>query len=175
MKKIFLILTLISLLLLAGCGPKCPQCPESSSYSECNDQAMKTRTNYKCSEATNFQCKSYTEEKQCATEIKLTGNIDGIIKPSLEEKVKGVIKLEIKNVPEDTVLVAYYLEGGDLSPIGIERMPYFATNQGDVWTGMLDTNEYKNGLYQIGVIANNEETLEGNPHAYAFGQILISN
>ncbi len=81
----------------------------------------------------------------------------------------------MKNLPEDTALVAYYLEGGDLPPVGLERMPYFASNQGDVWTGMIDTMKYENGLYQIAVVTNNKEELEGDPKAYAFGQILISN
>jgi len=52
---------------------------------------------------------------------------------------------------------------------------YVATNQGDVWTGMIDTSEYDNGLYTLGVVSNNKEELEGNPQAYAKGQILISN
>jgi hypothetical protein len=178
MKKISMLILIAGLLLLSGCinpGPSCPSCPEPSSYSECNDQAIKTRTNYRCSEATDFQCESYIEEKQCVTEITLTGNIDGTVKPSIEEKVKGIIKIEVRNVPDDTVLIAYFLEGGDLSPIGLERMPYFASNQGDVWTGMIDTNKYKNGLYEIGVVSNNKEELEGNPQAYAQGQIIISN
>lgn len=181
MKKLFIFVLMIVLmagaLLLSGfiSEPKCPECSEPGSYSECDDQAVKTRTNYQCSETTNFECESYIEEKPCATEIKLTGNFDGTVKPSIEEKVKGIIRIEVKNVPEDTVLVAYYLEGGDLSPIGNERMPYFAADQGDVWTGMIDTNEYKNGLYELGVVSNNKEELEGPPQAYAKGQILISN
>jgi hypothetical protein len=176
MKKISVIVLMVGVLLLSGCaGPQCPECPEPSSYSECNDQAVKTRTNYRCSEATDFQCESYIEEKQCATEIKLTGTFDGTIKPSIEEKVKGIIKLEVRNVPDDTVLVAYYLEGGDLPPVGSGRMPSFASDQGDVWTGLIDTTKYKNGLYEIGVVSNNKEELEGNPQAYAQGQLLISN
>lgn len=161
--------------LLSNSEPKCPDCPEPGSFSECNESGIKTRINYRCDETTNYECESYIEEVQCATEIKLSGSIEGIIKPSIEEKVKGIIKIELTSVPDDTVLVAYYLEGGNLPPIGIERMPLFATNQGDVWTGMIDTNEYENGLYQLGVVSNNKEELEGDPQAYAKGQILISN
>lgn len=173
-----IIIFLAILVLVSGCTgitSKCPECPGSSSYSECDDQAIKTRTNYRCDETTNFECESFKEEKQCSTEITLTGNIEATIKPSIEQKVKGIIKFEIKNVPEDTVLVAYYLAGGDLAPIGLERMPLFASNQGDVWTGMIDTNDYENGLFEVMVIANNEESLEGNPQYYARGQILVSN
>lgn len=132
MKKIYLIFLflLAFAFLLTGCAPKCPECPTVGSYSECNDQAIKTRTNYRCSESTNFECESYTEEVQCRTEIKLEGNLDATIKPSIEEKVKGIIKIEIKGASDDTTIVAYYLEGGDLPPIGSERGPSTASEQG---------------------------------------------
>jgi hypothetical protein len=179
-KSIVFPIALVFVLLVSGCvqtgssGPQCPECSNPSSYSECNDQAIKTRTNYRCSEATDFQCESYTEERQCATEIALSGNIDATVSPSIEEKVKGIIRFEISNVPGDTEVVAYYLAGGNLPDISGDRMPLFATNQGDVWTGMLDTEGYENGLYQVMVIASNSG-LEGNPQFYAQGQLLISN
>ncbi|MBD3204510.1 hypothetical protein GF327_09545 [Candidatus Woesearchaeota archaeon] len=174
MKKIFLFLMLIIMIFILGCGPKCPECPAIGSYSECNDKAVKTRTNYKCSEATNFECESYIEEIQCSTKIKLTGNMDAIISPTIEEKVKGIIKLEIRNFPVDTKIVGYYLSGGNLPPIE-ERGPLMATNQGNTWVGMIDTNEYGNGLYQVGVVAFTKEEFEGDPQGYAQGQILIIN
>lgn len=178
MKKTGLIFLaiLVCAFLIIGCGPKCPECPVVGSYSECNDQAIKTRTNYRCNEVTNFECESYIEEAQCRTEIKLEGNLDATIKPSIEEKVKGVIKIEIKGVPDDTTIVAYYLEGGDLPPIGLERGPLIASNQGGVWTSMIDTSQYKNGLYTIGVISNNQELKKDTPPtAYARGQVVINN
>jgi hypothetical protein len=164
--------------LISGCiggTPTCPECPTPSTYSECNDQAVKTRTDYRCNEATNFQCESYTQETQCETEITLTGNIDATVIPSIEEKVQGVIKIEVKNVPADAKIVAYFIDNGELPPIGLERMPLFATKKDDIWTGMIDTNDYENGLYEMMVLGNIEETLEGNPDYYARGQILISN
>ncbi|MFC1722740.1 hypothetical protein ACFL0V_01245 [Nanoarchaeota archaeon] len=173
MKGLFILILMVGI-LLSGCGPKCPECPDSSSYSACDDQAMKTRTNYKCSESTEFQCESFQEEKQCATEIKLSGHFSGTVSSSVEEKVKGVIKIEV-NPPADTKIVAYFLEGGDLEPIGQGRMPFFATDQGDVWTGMIDTAEYENGLYTLGVVSNDKEEMEGPPKAFASGQILIDN
>jgi len=176
MKKLYLIFLTCAILII-GCGPKCPECPEVGSYSECSDQAMKTRTNYRCSETTNFECKSYTEEAQCAREIKLEGTLDTIVKPSIEEKVKGIIKIEIRGVPEDTVNVAYWLTGGDLPPIGPGRGPSLATEQDGVWTAMIDTAKYKNGLYTINTLSTNQEVMEGDtpPTAYAQGQIVITN
>ena len=173
----FLIISVILIGIFSGCigGSKCPECPVPSTYSECNDQAIKTRTNYRCSEATNFECESFTQEMQCETEITLTGNVDGTVKPSIDEKVKGVIKIEVKNFPSDVKVVAFYIEGGKLPPIGAERGPLFATKKGDVWNGLLDTGEYENGLYEIMVGGFIEEKLEGSPDYYARGQILISN
>jgi len=177
-KKLIIFGIAVLLVLISGCTddtPECPECPKPSTYSECNDQAIKTRTNYQCSEATTFQCESFTEEKHCETEITLTGNIDATVTPSIEEKVKGIIKIEVSNVPADTKLVAYFIQNDNLPPVGLERMPLFATNKGDVWTGMLATTEYENGLYEIMVLTNNQEALEGDPKAYARGQIVISN
>ncbi len=175
-KSVAFPVALVFLLLFSGCVQNiCPECPEPSSYSECNDQAIKTRTNYRCNEATDFECESYTEETQCATEITLSGNIDATVKPSIEEKVQGIIRIEVKNVPDDTKIVAYYLEGGGLPPLGSERSPLFATKKDDIWSGMLDTAEYENGLYEMVVGGSTVEELKGRPQYYARGQILISN
>ena len=177
MKKILFFLVLMIMIFLVGCGSKCPECPAVGSYSECDEQAMKTRTNYRCSEATNFECESYTEEAQCRTELNLEGTLDTTIKPTIEEKVKGIIKIEAKNAPEDSVYVAYWLEGGDLPPIGPGRGPSLATEQGGIWTAMIDTADYKNGLYTINVLSSNKELDENDdspPTAYAHGQIVIN-
>jgi hypothetical protein len=172
------VLSLIFILaLISGCtGPSCPECPLPTTYSECNDQAIKTRTNYRCSEATNFECESYTQEMQCETEIVLTGNMDAVITPSIDEKVKGIIKIETKNAPADIKLVAYFIDGGNLPPVAPGgRAPEFGTQKGDEWTGMLDTSEYDNGVYDVMVGAMKTETMEGDPAYYARGQIVISN
>lgn len=178
MKKGLLILLVLSLTLL-GCGPSCPKCPEPSSYSTCNEQAMKTRTNYKCSEATNFQCETFTEEAQCNTEIKLKGyNLDAVIKPSIEERVKGIVKIEATKVNDDTKMVFFAITGHDIPPleqtgpnIGVD------TDGSNGWSIMLDTTKYKNGLYDILVGSSPKESMEEGqgPAAYAQGQIVISN
>jgi len=72
-KPIFIVLVLVLVILVSGCtsndGSQCPQCPSPGSYSECDDQGIMTRTNYRCSEATGYQCESYAEEKTCTTGI----------------------------------------------------------------------------------------------------------
>lgn len=180
MKKIFfLIMLLVSVLAVSSCSPKCPStCGEPGSYSACDDNAVKTRSNYRCSEATEYQCESYVEEKQCAKEIKMSpavGDLSGFVKPSIDNKVKGTVTIEISTFPEDTKIVAYYLEGGDLEPIGQGRMPGFASKQGDVWIGMIDTTEYENGAYQLAVVSNNQEAMEGNPKAMTTAWLDIEN
>ncbi len=46
---------------------KCPSCPEPGEWSECVNET-KTRTNYKCSEETDFKCVSYIEITECEVE-----------------------------------------------------------------------------------------------------------
>jgi len=46
---------------------KCPSCPPPGEWSDCVN-GTRTRTNYKCSEETNFQCVAYEEVAPCKTE-----------------------------------------------------------------------------------------------------------
>src|SRR3989338_2116561 len=96
------ILGIIAIIFIGGCvqqGPKCPQCPDPNSWSKCNDQAIKTRTNYKCSAETNYACQSYEETANCKTEMILKGNkgLDVMVSPTLDETVvnNGVYNLGI--------------------------------------------------------------------------------
>tara|TARA_Y100000310_G_C20667689_1_gene808507 strand:- start:205 stop:471 length:267 start_codon:yes stop_codon:yes gene_type:complete len=75
----------------------------------------------------------------------------------------------------DAESIGYYLEGGNLPPLGAERPPSFATDQGDVWTGLIDTTEYENGLYDIAIITWDEKNPDGPPTALSQSKILISN
>ena len=48
---------IVPVLLISGCtqaGPQCPTCSNPGTWSECDANAMKTRTNYKCSEDTDY-------------------------------------------------------------------------------------------------------------------------
>jgi len=180
---ILIIAVILLVLISSGCIggeqtrlPTCSDCPTPSTYSDCTGEAVKIRTNYRCSAETSYACESYTEEKQCKTEIALTGNMGATVSPSIEEKVKGVIKIETKTVPEGTNVVAYYLAGNNLPPIEGSQRISWATNQGDVWTGFIDTTGYENGLYDIAVLTtSNEAWGDGSPEGYAMGKILISN
>ncbi|UCD02744.1 MAG: hypothetical protein JSV63_03075, partial [Candidatus Aenigmatarchaeota archaeon] len=65
LEMVFVALVMIvPVLLISGCtqaGPQCPTCSNPSTWSECDANAVKTRTNYKCSEDTEYECESYTE------------------------------------------------------------------------------------------------------------------
>ena len=43
---------------------ECPPCPQPSAWSECIE-GKQTRTNYRCSAETNYECVPYTEERAC--------------------------------------------------------------------------------------------------------------
>jgi len=43
---------------------ECPVCPDPAEWSDCIDN-QQTRINYRCSTETNYQCQSYTEERNC--------------------------------------------------------------------------------------------------------------
>ncbi len=164
---------------------KCPKCLDQSSWSECNDQAIKTRINYKCSAETNYTCEASTEEKACATEIRIKGNkgLDAVISPTLDETVKGTIKIEALTVPERTDEVAFFLvpQGVDLGAkmteeelAKVERG--VNTNAADGWKYYIDTKKFANGIYMIFV----GSTYEGAPDAspwldYIGTQVVVEN
>lgn len=49
----------------------CPICPSPSAWSECV-ASKQTRTNYRCSAATNYICEAYTEEQACVMPVVVT-------------------------------------------------------------------------------------------------------
>ena len=173
---IILIIVFVGIILISFSGSKCPKCPEIGSYSECNEEAIKTRINYKCDELTNFECESYTEEKSCITEINLKGSIgilDVTIAPTIDEKVKGIITIETTTVPSNTQLVAVGLSGESSPPLGPGIEFLSASNINGVWKLIIDTKEYENGVYSIGI--STTEGGDSSPTAYAEGQIIIEN
>ena len=156
-----LIFGIITIIFISGCiqqVPKCPQCSDPSSWSKCNDQAIKTRTNYKCNAETNYACQSYEETANCKTEIILKGNkgLDVIVSPTLDETVKRIIKVSVNSIPsEGTKMWAM------LTPQGMGQIedPFKEPNviiqivdaRADQ-TIFLDTTKVKNGVYSLGIM-----------------------
>ena len=78
---------MVGVLLLSACGTKTVTCPSAGSYSECNENGVKTRTNYRLIDSET--CQGYAEEMQCATEVRVTGRTgltEMRITPTIEKK-----------------------------------------------------------------------------------------
>jgi hypothetical protein len=182
-KKNFILFIIIILLItfVSGCtgssggdglfGPNCPTCPSPGGWSECSEEAMRTRTNYKCGEETNYECQSYTEEKACEIEIKLKNkDLEAIISPTLDETVKDIIKVEVVKVPEETNLMLVFLIpqgvdlGSEMTAEESEQSIQIADSSGsDGWKVFLDTTKVDNGLYTIIIGTQPEDPPEENP------------
>lgn len=162
MRKLFFIISLLSLIFIGGCvqqeKPECPQCLEPSSWSKCSDQAIKTRTNYKCSAETDYSCQSYEETANCKTEQILKGNkgLDVVVSPTLDETVKKIIKVSVNSIPSEGAKIWVML-----SPQGISQVedpfnePNVVLQIVDAKAGQsvfLDTTKVENGVYNIGIM-----------------------
>jgi len=151
------------IIFIGGCGPSCPQCLQPTSWSECDDNSIKTRTNYKCGEDTSFQCQSYTEESQCKTELSLRGakGLDIVISPTLDELVKGTIKINVNSIPNDVKNVWVMMGPQGQQPQPGEdpfKMPNTIIQIEDATAGKIifvDTNKVDDGVYNLGVMATN--------------------
>lgn len=184
-----LAILLVSVVFVSGCtGPSEPKCPECSSpgiWSACTEDAVKARTNYKCGAETNYTCESYTEEKACATEMKIggTAGLEAAINPTLDENVKGIIKVEAFNVPQNSEFVVFIL-----SPQGVELgqnmaeedlakiIQEYDTSGADGWKALFDTTKVENGLYNILIGPTYENAPSENPWtAVALAQVVVKN
>ena len=179
MNKLLLIILIISVLLLSSCGPKCPECPGSSAWSSCDVDAKKTRTSYKCTEATDFQCEEFEETQQCATEVRVTGRTglsEMLITPTIDKNVKGVITVELTKAPDETKAVIFVLKKGKINvKEGLGPDIPIDQDKNDGWSILYDTTEYENGLYEVAAIVG-EGFADDQPPLDAVGtQIVINN
>ena len=103
--QLLLAIFIIGAVFVSGCasGPSCPSCPGAGSWSACDASAMKTRTSYKCGSETNYECQSYAEQQACKTEIAIQGseNLAGTVSPTIEDTVKGTLKVTINTLPSE--------------------------------------------------------------------------
>ncbi len=157
-----LTLGIIAVIFISGCAqqqePECPQCLEQSSWSKCNDQAIKARTNYKCSAETSYACQSYEETANCRTELVLKGNkgLDVVVSPALDETVKGVIKVSVNSIPsEGTKIWVMLVPQGRGQVADPFKEPDVIIQIADAradQTIFLDTTKVKSGVYNLGVM-----------------------
>ena len=182
-----LVLAIIGVIFLSGCTskPKCPDCQSPGTWSTCTDNSIKTRTNYRCSTETNYICESYTEEKACAVEIRIKGtkDLDVVINPTLDEAVKGTIKIEALSVPEKTEEVDFFLvpQGIRLRANMLEEEAAkiekgIDDNADGGWKYYLDTTKFGNGVYTIFIGSTYEGAPDENPWLDdASTQLVINN
>ncbi|MBU1973919.1 MAG: hypothetical protein KKH52_00820 [Nanoarchaeota archaeon] len=151
----------------------------SGIWSACNDDAVKTRTAYQCSEQTNFECQSFEEEVQCKTEVTAKGRVTDSqlrIYPTIEKNVKGIINVEYLNVPEDTEAVIFIIQSGKIDmEQGVGQNTPIDSDGSDGWNIMYDTTEYNNGLYTIAAVAGKGFGDNQPPLDAASAQVIIKN
>jgi hypothetical protein len=187
-----IIIALITIsFILASCGPteppepSCPRCPNPGVWTGCNEEGLKTRTNQECGETTNYECHEYTEEKACQTQITLSGTkgMEVVITPTLEEKVKGIIKVELTATPEGTEFVHFFIMpqsvnfGRDMTEEESAQVIRETDMSGaDGYKVMFDTTNLENGLYKIFIGPTKEDAPEDSPWTdYAMAQIIVEN
>ncbi|MBW2990091.1 hypothetical protein KY348_00120 [Candidatus Woesearchaeota archaeon] len=182
MKLYHLFILSIILLFIAGCSPKCPKCPNPTTWSQCSEAAMKSRTNYRCNE--NFECESFSETQACKTEILMSGkNIEARLSPSIESNVKGIIQVEALKVPKATefVVFLFYPQDVQLSSNMDEEdakrvLREIDVNEADGWSVFIDTTKFNNGIYNIFIGPSKEDASEESPWlAYTQTQIVVNN
>jgi len=158
---LIVLMLIATIIFINGCGKSCPQCPQPGVWSECNDNIIKTRANYRCGENTDYQCQSYTEELECKTQISLIGSkgLNAVLNPTLDEEVKGTIKLNINSVPSDVTNIWVMMGPQGQQPKPGEdpfKMPNTIIQIEDATIGkviFLDTTKVENGVYTLGVMA----------------------
>lgn len=182
----------IVLLFLSSCSGStddtdslCSTCNDPGKWSECGDDAIKTRTNFMCNEETNNTCQEYIEEKNCMTEIQLEGSkeLNTLISPTLDEKIKEIITIEATSVPENTdeltvILVPMGVDlGPDMSEEDVGRLiQQIDSNGADGWKVFIDTNTGENGIYSLFIGATYDGASGESPWLdHASTQVIVNN
>lgn len=156
--QLLLAIFITGLVFISGCasGPSCPTCQTASSWSACDENAMKTRTNYKCGSDTSYECQSYTEQQACKTELSMAGTngLAVVVSPTMDEIVKGTLKITINSIPSEGNKIWVLL-----GPQGLQGDPFQDPNTRlqtvDSEAGKtvyIDTTKIENGVYNLGVM-----------------------
>ncbi len=181
MKKTLILILLLA--FVAGCS-NCPECPEPGGWSACSEDAVKTRTNYDCSEETGYECSEIEEQGECATEIILESpeGIEGSISPTLETTISGIVTIEATSVPEGTGLVKFIVRpsditmGGSMSASDLAQVDqYRDTSDSDGWSTIVDTSSYENGVFSVDIMAMLPGDEDGDPLDMATTQVQVEN
>jgi hypothetical protein len=106
------------------------------------------------------------------TEIRVQGlNASVLIEPSVDNVISGVVTITVTKAPNGTKMAFFTIQGQgikDTGPnLGIDN------DGSDGWSRLLDTTEYKNGLYEISGLAMSGP--DDNPLGVATAQVKIQN
>lgn len=107
------------------------------------------------------------------SEIIATGMGDTKMKisPSVDNKIKGTVTIELTQVLPDTQIAAFGIVKQGEDGMGT---PNFDTDASDGWSYILDTTTLANGVYTISAVTGDE--LEGDgPDGHAQVQVVIEN
>jgi hypothetical protein len=126
MKKLFMLVFIIGMLLLSGCGS------ETSSTEKVN-----------------------TEPAAPKTEITATGMGDTtiVVSPSVDKTIKGTVTIDLTKVLSNTKIAAFGVTKQGEEGLGT---PVFDREGSDGWSYILDTTTYPNGVYTISGITGDE-------------------
>lgn len=102
------------------------------------------------------------------------GGVDMVISPSEGKNVKGIVTIELKNVPEAISIAGFfiYLQGEQLQGgpnLGLDM------DGSDGWSYILDTTNYDNGVYEVGAVVGESIGEDKDPLGAVTTQIIIQN
>lgn len=107
----------------------------------------------------------------------IVGRLKGtemVIKPSVDNVIKGIVTVTATKVPEGAQRVYFVLSGQSIEGVGPNIN--IDTDGSDGWSGILDTTQYENGVYTIGALAFlTTEITEDDPIGGATAQVIIQN
>ena len=150
-------ISLLTMIILAGCGPK----PQPSAQEE-------------------FQGESVPPAEPDPPKIEIRakgfGDTELVISPSVDKTISGIVVLTMSQVPPGTKLVAFALEGNGIPSIK-ETGPNLGTDTdgSDGWIWLFDTTSYDNGLYDVSGIVFSDLSTGVPPLGAAKLQVIIKN
>ncbi len=182
MNKWLFVMAVFLCFFTAGCTqqPSC-DCPSPGSWSECNEQAIKTRTAYTCSADTNYTCVEYEEQKECSTYMEISNSdLLVVVSPTLDNVVKGTIKFEATSLPQNTQTIVFmlYPEGQPIDMNqGLKENQIFSSDDvSGSWVKYVDTTQLDNGVYMVGILPTNDNMPSNSPWlAVGQAQIIVRN
>ena len=98
-----------------------------------------------------------------------------VVSPSTDKVIKGIVTLNLVEVPEGTGVTALLLQGQGAPDTSGPNLG-LDTDGSDGWSYILDTTKYDNGVYTVGGIAGISLGGESDqPLGAVSTQVIIEN